>query len=1086
MHFCGFAFVHQFAEREILVFRHRLRKLGLLLACIVSFIPLGYGLGVAAPSALPEPEPFMDNPAARWAGKPVRRIVFEGVAADRMATVVKQLPVREGVPLLLDDVAASLRALFATGLYQSIEADTAPNADGVELIFRGVPRAFIGTVTVDGARGATVNTQLERAARLNAGTRLTEAKLNSALELMKQVLAENGYYEPKITYDLAHHASDQLTDVALHVESGPRARLGHVEVTGDSGLTPEEFMRHAKLKIGRPVDREIVSRALAGVLKYYRREHRLEAEIKLVSRSYAAQKVTYRFTATRGPVVRVSVNGASIDQGRIKRLVPIFEEGTVDEDLLNEGNRRLRDYFQSLGYFDARVDHTADHSNPGQVLIAFNVTLGGKSRVEHVHVAGNKYFDAATLNDLLSVHTANTFERHGLYNQALVSSDVASLSAVYQNNGFSRVKVTPEVHSGSQADDPPAGSARPAPRKIAPMAVTYHIEEGPQQRVGSVHIEGNAHVPTETLQAQMNTEAGQLLSPHNLAGDRDALTIDYLSRGFQRVQVSATEKNDPADPTRVDIAFEIDEGPQTFVRNVLLTGLHFTRPQTVHPSVSLNPGDPLSQTALEQMQHDLYGYGLFNEVNTAVQNPGGDNREKTVLVQAIEARRYTFTYGGGFEVQTGTPVNGCAGLTAAGVTNCSPNGKTGISPRILLALTRNNLFGREQSASLQGNYGLLEQRLDLIYQNPHFAGKRNLSLTITSGYDSSQAVTTYEASRLEAGFRVTQSFASPSSLLSRANSFVYAYDLRRVKVQESSLQTFPDTPFISLLSSAVRVGGPSFTWLRDTRDSAIDSHRGMYSSFQEFFSGGVFGAEAKFNRIDISNSSYHGWDKNRWVLARNTRYGQERAFGNGNERLLPLPERLYAGGATSFRAYGSNAAGPRDPQTGFPIGGAGTFVNNVELRMPPPTLPYFGNSISFVLFHDMGNVFNNAGDIWASVIRIKQPNRDTCKVLTPPQFDAQGKPFLPNPGGEQTSTGPHGNCSFNYFNHAPGLGVRYHTPVGPIRLDFSYTLNPPIFPISANYSQKDPANPDNVAPFYNQHVGEGPRFNFYFSLGQTF
>ena len=118
------------------------------------------------------------------------------------------------------------------------------------------------------------------------------------------------------------------------------------------------------------------------------------------------------------------------------------------------------------------------------------------------------------------------------------------------------------------------------------------------------------------------------------------------------------------------------------------------------------------------------------------------------------------------------------------------------------------------------------------------------------------------------------------------------------------------------------------------------------------------------------------------MLARNTRYGQERAFGSGSSELIPLPERLYAGGPTSLRGFSINAAGPRDPETGFPIGGAGALVNSTELRLPPPTLPWFGDAVSFVLFHDMGNVFTNAGDAWASALRIRQPDRDTCKVLT--------------------------------------------------------------------------------------------------------
>jgi outer membrane protein assembly factor BamA len=172
-----------------------------------------------------------------------------------------------------------------------------------------------------------------------------------------------------------------------------------------------------------------------------------------------------------------------------------------------------------------------------------------------------------------------------------------------------------------------------------------------------------------------------------------------------------------------------------------------------------------------------------------------------------------------------------------------------------------------------------------------------------------------------------------------------------------------------------------------------------------------------------------------------------------------------------MRGFSINAAGPRDGETGFPIGGAGALINSTELRLPPPTLPYFGNALSLVLFHDMGNVFTNAGDAWQSAIRIHQPDRDACKNLT------YNNPS-PLPTGPVTSTGQQGTCSFNYFNHAPGVGLRYHTPVGPVRLDFSYSLNPPIFPVNINYSLSVPDG--------QPHVGQASHFNFFFSLGQTF
>lgn len=1032
------------------------------------------------PVAGNESEP---DPMAQLQGLPVREIVFDGVSKDRLQPLAQHLPQAVGTPLNRENIASSLRVLFQTGLFSTIEVVAARMDDGVRIVFRGTAREFIGTVNVDGAKGATINAQLQAASRLTAGTRFSQTRLDAAMGRMRQALADNGFNEPIITYKLTRHANEQLVDIAFAVTSGAQARVGGVKISGDSGLTEAHFRNDARLKEGRKIDHDTSSRALSGILKHYQKEDRLEADVKLESEVYvpATKRSDFTFSANRGPVVKLSVQGTKLGGERLKRLVPVFEEGTVDEDLLNEGNRRLRDYFQRLGYFDVKVDHTEQNPDGGTVTITYTVVLGARRRVSKVSVQGNHYFDAATLEALLSVHAADHLDHHGAYSQALVVADVSAVQAVYQSNGFSKVKVTPETVGGDTVTTAAApGSVR---NPTEPIAVIYHIDEGQQQVVGALNLDGVEKSDGTKLRALMNTAPGQLFSPQNLAGDRDALLTDYLSRGFDQAQIEVEEQTEAKDPAKVDVTFNIHEGQQIFVRKVLISGLHYTRPDTVAKAITLHPGDPLNQTALAQTQRNLYEFALFNEVNTAIENSTGSEPYKTVLIQTTEARRWTLTYGLGFEAQTGTPQNNCSGIATTGAP-CSPNGKTGISPRVLGAITRNNLFGRDQSASIQGTYGLLEQNINLLFQNPHFFGNRDLGFTFSGGYASSQNVTTYVASKLDTGVRWTQHFSQPGSWFSKANTFVYEFDFRRVKVAAESLQVGPSE--ISVLSTAVRVAGPSLTWIRDTRDSALDSRRGTYTSFQDFFSNQTFGAQAEFNRLDVSNSSYYGFDKSRLVLARNTRYGQERAYGSPSEALIPLPERLYAGGPTSHRGFAINAAGPRDPETGFPIGGAGALVNSTELRLPPPILPFFGDTLSFVLFHDMGNVFTNAGDAWESALRIHQPDRDACRVTAAPTPQPSPLPPIPpSPTGPVTSTGQQGQCSFNYFSHAAGLGMRYHTPVGPIRLDFSYNLNPPIYPVNINYSIGfSTANP--LGPYSSPHVGEAQHFNFFFSLGQTF
>ena len=107
-------------------------------------------------------------------------------------------------------------------------------------------------------------------------------------------------------------------------------------------------------------------------------------------------------------------------------------------------------------------------------------------------MAGNHYFDSKTLELLLSVHAADQLDRHGSYSQALVVADINALQAVYQNNGFSKVEITPETSTNDTPNAKAPGQGQS--RNIAePLSVVYRIEEGQQQRVGLLRLEGAAN-----------------------------------------------------------------------------------------------------------------------------------------------------------------------------------------------------------------------------------------------------------------------------------------------------------------------------------------------------------------------------------------------------------------------------------------------------------------------------------------------------------------------------------------------------------------------------------------------------------------
>lgn len=993
------------------------------------------------------------------------RIEFQGVTFSAKDTLPAELSQQAGQPLDPAKVAASLRHLFASGRYRDIRVEGERTGDAVTLFFIGTPRYFVGRVTIEGVKSERLASLLEYATKLNPGAAFADSDIAAGEDGVKQSLASNGYFQPKIASRTIPDDANSQMNVTFTVDTGPQARIGNVTLEGnDAGFTPAQFRKEAKLKQGKKVTRDTISTALSRLRSQYQKQDRLEGTAALRQQSYNERRrqVDYDFNANEGPLVKVSVEGAKLSPSRLKLLVPIYQEGTIDNDLLNEGTFNIQDYLFRQGYFDAKVTVRVIGADTESESVVFSVDKGTKRKVASVTITGNKYFDTDLLKERMQVQRADLYVRNGRYSPALMKADVDSILSLYRANGFGSASVSTEI---KDIDTNGAGKKL----KVPEIGVLVKVSEGPQQKFGAVTLTGVDASRVKDLQALMNAQAGQPYSLITLSGDRDAILDYYLSHGFAQARVEVRQQQE-SDSAKMDVTLAVTEGQQSFIDRVLLSGIVHTKPNVVDKQIKVHAGDPLDQSALLETQRNLYGLALFNEVNAAVQNPDGDDPRKNVLLQLTEARRWDVTYGFGFEAETGTPQEGKINCASAILLNIpcnqayTQNGKTGVSPRVSLDVARINLRGTDESLTLHSTYGLLEEVATLTFQNPHFRGRTNLANSISGGYSNVQNITTFQASTLQGDFRISEKFK-------RADTLIYNFVYRRVAVNPATLQVSAN--LIPQLSQPVRVGGPGLTWFHDTRDPGpLDATRGMYTSVQEFFANSRFGSQANFNRVDVTNSSYYTWGKHKYTLARSTRLGFETTFGpnpnigsascvgvllesNASCNAVPLPERLYAGGATSHRGFGINDAGPRDLQTGFPVGGNGVFVNSTELRMPPFVLPWVGDNLNFVLFHDMGNVFAHVSDTFPSIKHFHQPNQQTCANLGSTSF-------------------PFGTCDFNYYSHAIGGGVRYRTPVGPIRLDFSYNLNPPVYPVIYDFN----GNPPNE--------GQAPHFNFFFSIGEAF
>ncbi len=1035
------------------------------------------------------------------AGTLVVAVKFAGVSFGAHDAIFSELEQKAGEPLDPHKVRADVRRLFATGRYRNISVEAVPAAGGMTLVFAGEPRYFVGRVTVLGVKQEWLTSLLEFATRMDPGVAYTDGAIATAVEAVKESLAENGYFVPTVSEVTSIDAVGHQVNATFTVSVGPQARIGKVVVGGpDPGINVETFRDKARMDCGwlttgfhalvgktciEKVTRETTSNALSGVRSYYQKQDRLEGTISLQQSTYVEprKQVDYDFSANQGPVVQVVVNGTKLSKSRTKLLVPVYEEGAVDNDLLNEGAFNIKDYLQQKGYFDVTDKVELKGQGTGHVEVLYTVVTGMPHTVTAVNLVGNKYFDRSTLEDLLRVKKADAYQRSGRYSAQLVEADVNSIESIYRSNGFSQVKVTSAV---TDTDNAPRGSLL----KRARIQVTFKIDEGRQQKFGNVQLVGVAADREKAVRALLSSQTGQPFSLITLSNDRDAILSYYLAHGFDHARIEIGQGVSDEDATRTDVALRVTEGQQVFIDQVLLSGIVHTRPKVVDSQILVHAGDPLDQSALLQTQRNLYNLALFSEVNAAVQDPMGNAPDKNVLVQLTEAKRWDVTYGFGFEAQTGTP-----GITTGQSrgTTAAQNGQAGVSPRVSLDVARINLRGTQDSLTLHSSYGLLEEVATLSFNVPQLFGNRNFTGAISGGYSNVQDITTFASSTLQGDVRITQK-------VKRADTFIYDFEYRRVSVNPASVEITPN--LIPQLSEPVIVGGPQITYFHDTRDpSPLNAGKGQYFSLQEFVATSKFGSGTDFNKVDISQSTYYTFGKRKYVFARNLRVGFEKSWGPnpnaynaGNQigvtstacsgtllatnptcNAVPLPERLYAGGAQSHRGFGINNAGPRDLTTGFPVGGSAVVVNTLELRMPPPTLPLVGDSVSFVLFHDMGNAFEYPGDMFKSIKNFQQPNISACQNLKIPAGTPGKTP------AEQQSNAV-GTCSFNYYSHALGIGIRYGTPVGPIRLDFSYNLNPPIYPVFNDYSGQ-------ASNFYvggPPYVGVSNHFNFFFSIGQSF
>lgn len=934
-------------------------------------------------------------------GHPVVEIRVVDEAGKPAAERLPALALQTGKAFDFEAERESLRTLYRTGDYSDIRVSARQERDGLHVDFIVRRNYYNNSIRVLGLKPPPTEPAAAATLRLNLGEPFRESSLHEGIARLEDALRDDGLYQAKVTWSLTPHEDTRQMDVTIHVEPGQRAHVGIITVKNQTTYPDAELLQRSKISEKNELTVSRVQHSSQRLQKYLAKQGYLGAGAVLAPGTYdpATNRVPLTYAVTAGPRVKVEVHGAKLKASRLKKLVPIYAEGAVDEDLLQEGRRNIRDYYQREGYFDADVQVSSrQDAQSGERVIGYQITLGRRFRLANISFTGNKYFSYELLSKRLQLQTAS-FASSGRFSQRMVHDDGESIRGLYLSNGYREALVT------SAVDDNYKG-------KKGNLSVSYKIAEGPQTLVSKLEVEGNHAVTSDALLAVVGSTGGEPYSDTSVASDRNNILAMYYNQGFPEAHFQE-ELLPGGAPNRVRLVYHITEGPKIEVAKVLLSGYQFTRRGIIARQVKIEQGGPLREGDVVESQRRLYNLGVFNRVQIAPQNPNGTDPDKVMVVDVQEGSRYTIGYGGGFEVQK-----------LAGGSSTNPQGTTiGASPRGIFEISRLNMFGRAQTATFKVRASTLQYRALFSYTADDFLTHRTLSFQLIGFADKSQDVNTFTAIRYEGALQLVQKLSTSSSLL-------YRYFYRRVEVPAGSLRINPNE--IPLFSQPTLASGFGVTYARDRRDNPGDATRGTFNTADISIVLRPLGSSANFFRGYVQNSTFTRIGR-AFVFARSTKFGVEQPLNGTSEAEIPLPERFFAGGGTSIRGFGLNQAGPRDPFTGFPVGGLALLAFNQELRFPMK-LPYIGNRLGGTLFYDAGNVYRDLEHIsfaWKS----------------------------PSP------------TNVNYFSHTVGFGVRYPTPIGPVRVDFGYQLNP------ATYTSRA----GGATTFL-----QVPHFQFFFNIGPVF
>ena len=393
----------------------------------------------------------------------------------------------------------------------------------------------------------------------------TTAAVGRIIDLLKR----NGFYSTGIEPATATREPTQQVHIDFHADTGRRAKFDGLIANGDALRPLDKLIQSSGWKRFRgflgwqQFTETRLQNGIDNIRSWYPKHDRLLAQVTLVNLDYhsGANTVTPVLAIDPGPPVLVRLRGAKLSSGKLRSLLPIYEERSVDRDLLEEGSRDLAIVLPVPGIF-RRHSRLPDRQRPanGEQLIDYYVALGLRHKIVKVEIHGNHYFDDATIRERMSVIPATLVRyRHGRYSRNALERDLDAIR-----------------ESLSRQWLPRRGSHLPAARRLQRRHCTHCDLHRHRRRLPMVRFQarlgGVSSADRPALMLLLHSTEGQPYGDLNIAVDRDNVLDYFFNNGYPAAKFDFTSVPSPQ-THRVDLTFIVTPGERVYVRNVVVDGL---------------------------------------------------------------------------------------------------------------------------------------------------------------------------------------------------------------------------------------------------------------------------------------------------------------------------------------------------------------------------------------------------------------------------------------------------------------------------------------------------------------------------------